>query len=96
MGFEDPATTEPSVSDRFVELLHKLRYLRVFIAMWNIFVMFLMLVLRWPRLLSLRCPPARPPLTRARPPTGSLDEDPRLPPTLHTLQTHGKTGFTYQ
>jgi len=41
--FEDPSK-EPSVGDKVREFLEALRYFRIFIGMWNIFVMFLMIV----------------------------------------------------
>ncbi|XP_023235451.1 small integral membrane protein 7-A-like isoform X1 [Centruroides vittatus] len=36
--------TEPEIGDKVREFLQSLQYFRVFIAMWNIFVMFLMIV----------------------------------------------------
>ncbi|KAH3697992.1 small integral membrane protein 7-like [Dreissena polymorpha] len=46
-GREDEAfdvKAEPSVGDKVREFLLSLRYFRIFIALWNIFVMFCMLV----------------------------------------------------
>lgn len=39
----DPSI-EPSVGDKVREFLLSLRYFRIFIALWNVFVMFCMLV----------------------------------------------------
>ncbi|XP_052778224.1 small integral membrane protein 7-like isoform X2 [Mya arenaria] len=41
-GFD--ANVEPSVGDKVREFLLSLRYFRIFIALWNIFIMFCMLV----------------------------------------------------
>ncbi|XP_071130532.1 protein SMIM7 homolog isoform X2 [Mytilus edulis] len=38
------ASLEPSAGDKVREFLLSLRYFRIFIALWNIFVMFLMIV----------------------------------------------------
>lgn len=38
------ANLEPSFGDKVREFLLSLRYFRIFIALWNIFVMFLMIV----------------------------------------------------
>ncbi|XP_045157690.1 small integral membrane protein 7-like [Mercenaria mercenaria] len=35
---------EPSVGDKVREFLLSLRYFRIFIALWNVFIMFCMLV----------------------------------------------------
>lgn len=35
---------EPTVGDKIREFLRSLQYLRIFIALWNIFIMFLMIV----------------------------------------------------
>ncbi|XP_071501184.1 small integral membrane protein 7-A-like [Diadema setosum] len=42
-GFDD-GLTEPSTGDKIREFLLNLRYFRIFIALWNICIMFLMLV----------------------------------------------------
>ncbi|XP_048763265.1 protein SMIM7 homolog [Ostrea edulis] len=36
--------TEPTLGEKVREFLQSLRYFRIFIGLWNIFVMFLMLV----------------------------------------------------
>ncbi|XP_063417874.1 protein SMIM7 homolog [Mytilus galloprovincialis] len=38
------ASLEPSAGDKVREFLLSLRYFRIFIALWNMFVMFLMIV----------------------------------------------------
>ncbi|XP_052069954.1 protein SMIM7 homolog [Mytilus californianus] len=38
------ASLEPSFGDKVREFLLSLRYFRIFIALWNMFVMFLMIV----------------------------------------------------
>ncbi|KAL4235730.1 Small integral membrane protein 7 [Mactra antiquata] len=45
-GKEDnfEAVSEPSVGDKVREFLLSLRYFRIFIALWNVFIMFCMLV----------------------------------------------------
>jgi len=40
-GFGSP---DPSTGDKVREFLHSLQFFRIFIALWNIFIMFLMLV----------------------------------------------------
>uniref|UniRef100_A0A8C5VYN7 Small integral membrane protein 7 n=3 Tax=Boreoeutheria TaxID=1437010 RepID=A0A8C5VYN7_MICMU len=40
---------EPSTGDNIREFLLSLRYFRVFIALWNVFMMFCMIVLRKPK-----------------------------------------------
>ncbi|XP_038571481.1 small integral membrane protein 7 [Micropterus salmoides] len=43
-GFEDESRA-PTTGDNIREFLLSLRYFRVFIALWNIFIMFCMIVL---------------------------------------------------
>ncbi|XP_048353006.1 small integral membrane protein 7 [Sphaerodactylus townsendi] len=43
-GF-DEQLTEPTTGDNIREFLLSLRYFRIFIALWNIFMMFCMIVL---------------------------------------------------
>jgi len=35
---------KPSVSEKLIDILHNLRVLRIFIVLWNLIVIFLMLV----------------------------------------------------
>ncbi|KAL3869855.1 hypothetical protein ACJMK2_042483 [Sinanodonta woodiana] len=41
---EFQAVLEPTLGDKIREFLLSLRYFRIFIALWNIFIMFLMIV----------------------------------------------------
>ena len=42
LGFIDPDSK--SAGDRIREFLHSLQYFRIFIALWNVFVLFLLVV----------------------------------------------------
>ncbi|KAE8632475.1 hypothetical protein XENTR_v10001555 [Xenopus tropicalis] len=44
-GFGDDLMTEATTGDNIREFLLSLRYFRIFIALWNIFMMFCMIVL---------------------------------------------------
>ncbi|KAK3595257.1 hypothetical protein CHS0354_010865 [Potamilus streckersoni] len=41
---EFQVVVEPTLGDKIREFLLSLRYFRIFIALWNIFIMFLMIV----------------------------------------------------
>ncbi|KAE8632476.1 hypothetical protein XENTR_v10001555 [Xenopus tropicalis] len=43
-GFGDDLMTEATTGDNIREFLLSLRYFRIFIALWNIFMMFCMIV----------------------------------------------------
>ncbi|GAB5567876.1 small integral membrane protein 7 [Prionailurus iriomotensis] len=79
---------EPSTGDNIREFLLSLRYFRIFIALWNVFMMFCMIVAVW--LLSPRYTPSREPGTRNQEPPSQM---PGLP---SSVPDDFKNGFDWK